>query len=93
MIVAFIDDHKHEHGVEPICRVLTTHGIPIAPSTYYAFRSRPAASDPDYTVDCEEPNIRSGCRVHPDSASTDRAKTRGSRRRGGLSTEMLDLAA
>ena len=43
MIVAFIDDHKHEHGVEPICRVLTTHGIPIAPSTYYAFRSRPAS--------------------------------------------------
>lgn len=38
MIVAFIDDHKHEHGVEPICRVLTTHGIPIAPSTYYAVR-------------------------------------------------------
>jgi putative transposase len=22
-------------GVEPICRVLTEHGIPIAPSTYY----------------------------------------------------------
>ena len=43
MIVAFIDDHKHEHGVEPICRVLTTHGIPIAPSTYYAFGSRPAS--------------------------------------------------
>ena len=43
MIVAFIDDHKHEHGVEPICRVLTTHGIPITPSTYYAFRSRPAS--------------------------------------------------
>ena len=43
MIVAFIDDHRHEHGVEPICRVLTTHGIRIAPSTYYAFRSRPAS--------------------------------------------------
>src|SRR5688500_19291907 len=22
-------------GVEPICRVLTEHGVPIAPSTYY----------------------------------------------------------
>lgn len=29
-MIAFIDDHRVEHGVEPICRVL-----PIAPSTYY----------------------------------------------------------
>ena len=28
-MVAFIDDHRAEYGVEPICRVL-----PIAPSTY-----------------------------------------------------------
>ncbi len=27
----FIDDHRRDHGVEPICKVL-----PIAPSTYYA---------------------------------------------------------
>ena len=27
----FIDEHRHEYGVEPICRVL-----PIAPSTYHA---------------------------------------------------------
>jgi hypothetical protein len=26
----FIDDHRDDHGVEPICKVL-----PIAPSTYY----------------------------------------------------------
>lgn len=30
-MVTFIDDHRAEYGVEPICRVL-----PIAPSTYYA---------------------------------------------------------
>lgn len=30
-MIAFIDDHRAEHGVEPICRVL-----PIAPSTYHA---------------------------------------------------------
>ncbi|SLN72274.1 IS2 transposase TnpB [Limimaricola soesokkakensis] len=30
MMVAFIDEHRREHGVEPICKVL-----PIAPSTYY----------------------------------------------------------
>ena len=29
-MIKFIDDHKLEYGVEPICRVL-----PIAPSTYY----------------------------------------------------------
>jgi putative transposase len=27
-------------GVEPICRVLSEHGLPIAPSTYYEARSR-----------------------------------------------------
>ena len=30
-MIAFIDDHREVHGVEPICRVL-----PIAPSTYHA---------------------------------------------------------
>jgi putative transposase len=34
-MVAFIDDHRSEYGVEPICEVL-----PIAPSTYYAHRAR-----------------------------------------------------
>lgn len=29
-MIAFIDDHRGTHGVEPICKVL-----PIAPSTYY----------------------------------------------------------
>ena len=39
-MIAFIDDHRGAHGVEPICRVL-----PIAPSTYHdhlAKRSDPA---------------------------------------------------
>ncbi len=30
MMVAFIDAHREEYGVEPICTEL-----PIAPSTYY----------------------------------------------------------
>jgi putative transposase len=30
-MIAFIDDHRQVHGVEPICKVL-----PIAPSTYHA---------------------------------------------------------
>ena len=32
-MVKFIDDHRAEYGVEPICKVL-----PIAPSTYYAHK-------------------------------------------------------
>ena len=44
MIVAYIDAYKSEFGVEPICRVLKDHDFKIAPSTYYAYRSRPAAA-------------------------------------------------
>lgn len=36
-MVAFIEDHREEYGVEPICKVL-----PIAPSTYYTHRARKA---------------------------------------------------
>lgn len=38
--MAFIDDHRDRFGVEPICRVLTEHGVKIAPSGYYAFKKR-----------------------------------------------------
>jgi putative transposase len=34
-MIAFIDDHRDVHGVEPICRVL-----PIAPSTYHSHTAR-----------------------------------------------------
>ena len=44
MIVAFIDAHRHLHGVEPICRVLTEAGTQIAPSTYYAAKTRPPSA-------------------------------------------------
>ena len=37
----FVDGHKARFGVEPICRVLTEHGCPIAPSTYYDAARRP----------------------------------------------------
>ena len=49
----FIDEHRHdpvpgcpgrEFGVEPICQVLTEHGLAIAPSGYYAHRNRPACA-------------------------------------------------
>lgn len=35
-MIAYIDAHKNEFGVEPICREL-----PIAPQTYYAAKTRP----------------------------------------------------
>jgi transposase InsO family protein len=34
-MIAFIDDHREAHGVEPICKVL-----PIAPSTYHAHAAK-----------------------------------------------------
>jgi putative transposase len=43
VIVAFINDHKKQFGVEPICRVLTEHGCKIAPSTYYDNVNRQAS--------------------------------------------------
>lgn len=36
-MVAFIEDHREDYGVEPICKVL-----PIAPSTYYSHKAREA---------------------------------------------------
>nr|WP_280330808.1 IS3 family transposase [Nocardia wallacei] len=40
VIVDYIDAHRDRFGVDPICRVLTEHGVKIAPSTYYAARKR-----------------------------------------------------
>jgi transposase InsO family protein len=43
-LIAFIDDHRGEYGVEPICRVLK-----IAPSTFHAHaarRARPETAPP-----------------------------------------------
>ena len=39
MIVEFIDAHRTEFGVEPICRQLQ-----VAPSTYYAAKTRPPSA-------------------------------------------------
>ena len=44
MVVAFVDDHRKEFGVEPICRVLTEHKIKIAPNSYYAHQARPPSA-------------------------------------------------
>jgi len=44
VIVAYIDEHRAKLGVEPICQVLTEAGTKIAPSTYYAARTRPPSA-------------------------------------------------
>ncbi len=43
----FVEEHKDRRldgglrwGVEPICEVLTKHGLAIAPATYYAAKNR-----------------------------------------------------
>jgi putative transposase len=43
VIVEYIDQHREVFGVEPICSTLNTAGCSIAPSTYYAARSRPVS--------------------------------------------------
>jgi putative transposase len=49
--VRFIDEGKDRRvdgglrwGVEPICKVLTEHGLAIAPATYYAAKTRPPSA-------------------------------------------------
>ncbi|MBT9258124.1 IS3 family transposase [Phycicoccus sp. KQZ13P-1] len=49
-VVAYIDAHRHdvvdgrEVGVEPICTELATAGVQVAPSGYYASKSRPPSA-------------------------------------------------
>ena len=40
-VLAYIDGHREEFGVEPICQVLTSAQVQIAPRTYYAAKTRP----------------------------------------------------
>jgi len=44
VLVEYIDGHRDRFGVEPICRVLTDAGTQIAPSTYYAAKTRPPSA-------------------------------------------------
>ena len=44
VLVDYIDQHRDRFGVEPICRVLSEAGTPIAPSTYYAAKARPPSA-------------------------------------------------
>ena len=41
VLVAFVDSVRERFGVEPVCRVLSQFVCTIAPSTYYATKTRP----------------------------------------------------
>jgi len=44
MKVAYINQHKEEFGVQPICTALAGTDAEIAPSTYYAAHARPESA-------------------------------------------------
>ena len=44
LIVDYVDQHKSQFGVEPICAALTSADVKIAPSTYYASKQRPPSA-------------------------------------------------
>ncbi|MFY1674056.1 IS3 family transposase [Plantactinospora sp. WMMB334] len=44
MKVAFVDSQKAEHGVQPVLQALQGTPAEIAPSTYYAVKTRPASA-------------------------------------------------
>ena len=54
-MIAFIDAHRDQFGVEPICRVLREHDCGIAPNTYWAAKKRPpsarAVRDAELTIE------------------------------------------
>jgi transposase InsO family protein len=55
VLVDYIDQYRDRFGVEPICAVLKDAGVQIAPSTYYAAKTRPpsarAVRDAELVVD------------------------------------------
>jgi putative transposase len=44
VIIDYIERYKNVFGVEPICTALTSADVPIAPSTFYAARTRPPSA-------------------------------------------------
>ncbi|MDE2471163.1 MAG: IS3 family transposase [Bradyrhizobium sp.] len=64
-MIAFIDDHRGEYGVEPICKVL-----PIAPSTYHAQVARRADPSRRSARSRQDEVLKAEiCRVHGDNFS------------------------
>ena len=70
----YIDQCRHEFGVETICRTLTAEGTQIAPGTYYAFKTRPpskrALRDEELLVEIHRVHVGGviASKQHPRSA-------------------------
>ncbi len=63
MLVDYIDQHRDQFGVEPICTVLRKAGMPIAPSSYYAAKTRP----PSTRAVADEGHLQVIRQVHADN--------------------------
>lgn len=61
-------------GVEPICRVLTKHGTPIAPSSYQGHRAAPATATRAARAERDETIDASVKRIHEANYSAYRAR-------------------
>jgi putative transposase len=62
MKVDFVDSQKAEHGVQPVLQALEGTPAQIAPSTYYAVKTRPASArsrrDEELTAMIEQGRIQ-----------------------------------
>jgi putative transposase len=63
VLVDYIDQHREEFGVEPTCTVLRQAGMPIAPSSYYAAKTRV----PSARAVADEQRLQVLRRVHADN--------------------------
>jgi hypothetical protein len=63
VILDYIEANKQVYGVAPICRVLTEHGCPIAPSTYYEPVAGHRRSGRSKTTDCPSRSAESTPRI------------------------------
>jgi putative transposase len=86
--VDYIDTHKDRFGVEPICRTLSSAAVTIAPSTYYAAKTRPVSARAARDAQLTEQVVR----VHRENFGVSAASghTRGPRRPSG---DVANLAA
>ena len=62
-MVDYIDTHRGRFGVEPICEVLSKAGTKIAPSSYYAAKTRP----PSARVIADQQRLEVIRRVHEEN--------------------------
>jgi putative transposase len=76
-VIDYIDTHREVFGVEPICEVLTSADVKIAPRTYYAARTRPASKRALSDAQLRDQIVR----VHRENFGV-----YGGRRSGGSST-------